>query len=470
MTIEVISVIQKKVQALLNHQQLNSLKFRLIVSALLMTFIILPIIGFTLSNAFEKQVLTSLKKELTAYSYSILAVAEIEDDNLFMPEQLLENQFNVIQSGLYAMITEVNTTELNELNQREQSHRPLWHSNSLLSINPPTISTAPKVGNNSFSTLEIDHKKHFIFSFSVSFNTLDKDFPFTVHIIKNHDDFDSLIHDFQQQLWTWLFILMALLFLVQSLWLLWTLKPLNILKAEMILIEQGKLAELQQTYPLELAQVTKQLNLLLSAERQQRKRYRNALSDLAHSLKTPLAVMQSQHQLSKSSNEQLQVINKIIEHQLKRAQSAGESAWHTGINVKQVIDKLVTTMNKIYFDKDIQFHCVIDDQASFKGDEADLLEILGNIIDNASKAAKQHIAIKVQQSSHDLTITIADDGVGINTELQADILSRGTRSDTYKEGHGIGLAIVRDLVASYQGRLIIGNSSTLTGAEFKLIF
>ena len=147
-----------------------------------------------------------------------------------------------------------------------------------------------------------------------------------VHIIKNQEDFKQLVTQFQQQLWTWLLLLMALLFLVQSLWLLWTLKPLNQLKTEMISIEQGKLAELQQSYPLELTPVTEQLNLLLRTERQQRQRYRHALADLAHSLKTPLAVIQSMDDVPQAASEQLVIINKIIEHQLKRAQSAGESS------------------------------------------------------------------------------------------------------------------------------------------------
>jgi len=456
-------MIKTRIYNLFNHPYFNSLKFRLIISALLMTFIILPIIGFTLSSAFERQMVTSIKKELTAYSYSILAVAEVENGSLFMPEQLLENQFNVIQSGLYAVISEFDS-------ELSQGYRLLWYSNSLFSMTSPTIPTLPEVGNNSFSTLTIDDKKHFIFSFSVSFSSNGKNVPLTVHIIKNYNDFNVLVNEFKQQLWTWLFILMTLLFLVQGLWLLWTLRPLRVLKTEMKQIEQGKLTELQQKYPLELAQVTQQLNLLLRTENQQRKRYRNALSDLAHSLKTPLAVIQSQQELTQSSSEQLQLINNIIEYQLKRAQSAGESAWHTGINVKTVIDKLIATMNKIYFDKNIKFHCAIDNQASFKGDEADLLEILGNIIDNACKASKQQIAISVQQNDKQLTIKIADDGAGINTELQTNILNRGTRSDTYQEGHGIGLAIVRDLVQSYQGQLIIGRSATLSGAKFTLVF
>ena len=93
--------------------QVNSLKTRLILSALLMIIIVIPIIGFTLNNAFEVQVRSAVKNELSAYVYSILAVAEVENQQLFMPDQLLENQFNVIESGLYAVIA-VNGIGLNK--------------------------------------------------------------------------------------------------------------------------------------------------------------------------------------------------------------------------------------------------------------------------------------------------------------------------------------------------------------------
>ncbi|MCJ8319348.1 MAG: ATP-binding protein [Colwellia sp.] len=450
-------MIKDKFHSLLKLPQINSLKFRLVVSAMAMTFIILPIIGLTLSNAFEKQIINSIKKELTAYSYSLLAVAEIDQQTLFMPEQLLENQFNVIQSGLYGVITKINDSSNNTI---------LWHSNSLLSVNTPLIPSSPKVGQNSFSTFNFEQQKHFIFSLSVSFTSNKGDFELTVHVIKNTDDFETLVLEFQKQLSTWLLILMVLLFLVQGLWLIWTLRPLTKLSAEMIQIEQGQLDELKQSYPLELTQVTQQLNMLLRTERQQRKRYRNALSDLAHSLKTPLAVIQSQDELTQDSNEQLAIINQIIEHQLKRAQSAGESSWHIGVNVKETLDKLINTMKKIHHQKNLIFNCAVNKNLTFKGDEADLLEILGNLVDNASKAAKQQINISVSQSKQKLTLVIADDGIGIDKALQKSILKRGTRIDTYQQGHGIGLAIVRDLVESYQGQLNISNSTELGGAEF----
>jgi two-component system sensor histidine kinase PhoQ len=194
------------------------------------------------------------------------------------------------------------------------------------------------------------------------------------------------------------------------------------------------------------------------------------LSDLAHSLKNPLAVIQSQQDISASAGEQLTLINNIIEHQLKRAQSAGQSSWHLGVKIKPVVDKLISTLAKIYHDKNLSFAVNVDASAIFKGDEADLMEILGNLLDNACKAAKQKIAISVISSAKILTIEIADDGAGIEASQREIILSRGGRADTYQAGHGIGLAIVNDLVSSYQGQLTISNSTTLNGAVFTLVF
>lgn len=251
---------------------------------------------------------------------------------------------------------------------------------------------------------------------------------------------------------------------------MWTLKPLSRLTKELVGIEKGEANELQENYPQELEQVTTQLNTLLHTEQNQRKRYRNALSDLAHSLKTPLAVMQSHPDLSVSSVEQLTSISQIIEHQLKRAQSAGESSWHLGVSVKPVALKLISTLEKIYRDKALLIDAELAEQAIFKGDEADLMEILGNILDNAYKAAKGRVALRVSIEQQQLVIAISDDGVGINQSQQQAIFNRGNRADTYQKGHGIGLAIVKDLVDSYQGSLEISTSSTLQGALFILRF
>jgi len=445
---------------------MNSLKVRLLLSTFIMTIVMLPIIGLTLTNAFERQLNLAMKNELKAYSYSIFTVAEVEDNQLLMPEVLLENQFNVSKSGLYALIT-----KLPKNNQATDTQsKPLWQSLSLLTLSLPSSLPSPDVGETLLSKINLSNSSHILYSFSVSFSDNGQAFDITLHLIKDQQAFLSALSDFKQKLWTLLLVLMAVFVFVQIVWLLWTLKPLTVLSHELEHIEKGQKKSLDANYPLELQEVTNQLNTLLATEENQRARYRNALSDLAHSLKNPLAVIQSQAEISDSSSEQLQLINQIIEHQLKRAQSAGQASWHLGVQIPPVVDKLISTLAKIYHDKKLIFAVEVDSKAVFKGDESDLMEILGNVLDNACKAAKHKVSINIVIFGTRLSIEIADDGEGIAASQQDVILSRGGRADTYQAGHGIGLAIVNDLVSSYQGQLTITNSTILSGAAFTIIF
>ncbi|GIU28961.1 ATP-binding protein [Shewanella schlegeliana] len=504
---------------------MHSLKARLIVSAMLLILVLIPIVGLTLNDAFKLQVKSASVKELKAYVYSILAVTEVDNQQLFMPEALLENQFNVIQSGLYALITVPATqSQLQPLTTPSVSGEPhqassfdakfveattakpvedevpdnaqvndgrkvAWRSNSLLGIDlTSAITTAvhtdpafpqPEKGQGQFSEIILNDEPHLVYGFSASFETQHVDdqgneqitrFPVTVYIIKDQSDYLLQVNEFNQQLWRWLLILMAALLTIQILWLWWTLKPLTRLQSELAAIENGKADQLEGNYPTELSAVAKQLNTLLNTEQNQRKRYRNALADLAHSLKTPLAVIQSQKDLSPQSFEQVSQINRIIGHQLKRAQSAAGSAWHLGVEVVDVSDKLVRNLPKIYCQPPIAITEDVDRSAIFKGDASDLTEILGNLLDNACKAAVSKVLLTVKSVDSYLVISIEDDGKGIDEALHAQIFERGIRADSYQQGHGIGLAIVRDLVDSYQGQLIVSRSTALDGAKFELRF
>lgn len=411
----------------------------------------------------------SLKNELSAYSYSILAIIEVENNALLMPDQLLETQFNVSQSGLYAVLTTSSTAMKN--GQLIPSEK-LWSSQSLLSPWQTENFQQPDLGASAFYQAEIATQPHFVYSLSVSYGSEQQPFPMTLHIIKQQDDLIQMMSEFHRQLMLGLAGLMLVLLFIQYLWSLWTLKPLKTLHTELSDVEQGKSERLTGTYPTELNQVTEQLNLLLNAEQKQRQRYRNALSDLAHSLKTPLAVMQTQQGLSPLTQEQLSIINAIIEHQLRKAQSAGQSSWYLGTAVAPIVKKLLTSLEKIYRDKSLVFDVNITTECNFKGDEADLLEILGNLLDNACKAANKKIQLDINTSTktNSIVIIIQDDGAGIAPAMRTEILQRGTRADTYQHGHGIGLAIVRDLVNSYQGSLLIESSEQFKGAKFTLQF
>ena len=459
--------------------KLNSLRVRLILSALLLILLLLPTIGFALNNAFKQQVMTNVREQLSAYLYSVLAVAEMEEGRLYMPEALLENQFNVIGSGLYAVIDSAsdrqgaNQTDSDRQGDAASDIELLWSSNSFLGLNLTSPLPHPKVGRSEFGELVLEQQPHLIYSFSVRFAPTEaqsQSAPITVHIIKDLDGVTQQLSAFSQHLWSWLFVLMLVLLAIQFAWLAWTLKPLARFRQELGQVQRGEAEELSGHYPNELQAVAKQLNTLLSTEQRQRSRYRNALSDLAHSLKTPLAVIQSQKDLSPTSLEQVGQINLTIGHQLKRAQSAAGHAWHLGTKISLVSDKLLRTLVKIHPGIQLVYGKPPEEQHIFYGDQSDLTEMLGNLLDNACKAASSRVELSIESQQGKLTISVEDDGAGISPEQRQTILERGKRADTYEKGHGIGLAIVRDLVDSYQGTLQISQGKILGGARFELVF
>ena len=442
-------------------QVLNSLKARLVTSALLFILVLLPLIGVALNDAFTEQVKSATKNELSAYVYSILAVTEVDNQRISIPELVLENRFNLVQSGLYAIATTEDTSGTQAI---------VWHSQSFMGITPPPHFTIPATGQSAFEQITLADKPHLVYSFSVSFASQDQNVPVTIHIIKDELAFQQQIDQFNQQLWTWLLILMLVMLVFQLSWLWWTLRPLARFTQELHYVEQGKSMQLSYQYPTELQAVARQLNILLNTEQTQRSRYRNALADLAHSLKTPLAVIKSQADLSEASSEQVSLINRIIGHQLKRAQTAAAASWHLGISTNEVAAKLLRTLAKIYREPQINLSSEVAAPAVFKGDEADLTEILGNLLDNACKAAKSTVKLTITGDAYQLLICIEDDGPGITEALKNQIFERGIRADSYLQGNGIGLAIVRDLVDSYNGRITVSRSEALGGAKFSISF
>lgn len=452
-------------------QRFNSFQTRLLLSSFLMVLILIPTLGIIINNAFYRQMQSSIESELRAFSYSILAVAEAEDQHLILPEVFLENQFNVIESGLYAVFSQVEphpqlSKQIKDKIKEKQT--VVWVSPSLFGLTLNFSLPSPELGESHFQSTIFNKRQHFIFSFSVSFSENNNDLPLTLHIIKDQSDFLQTINTFKHQLWVRLVILMLILFAIQVVWLTYTLRPLQRISKEIKAVESGDKLQVEHTYPIELQQLANQINVLLRTEQQQRQRYRNALSNLAHSLKTPLAVIQGHKELSQTAQQQITRINNTIEHQLKKAQSSGQAAWHVGIKVQPIGTKLINSLNKIYQEKQLTISFDITKEALFKGDESDLFELLGNLLDNACKAANKRVHLNVYYIEKFLVIAVADDGVGVTQEQKKHILNRGTRADTYEHGHGIGLAIVRDLVHSYQGGINIKSCEEFGGALFTL--
>jgi two-component system sensor histidine kinase PhoQ len=293
---------------------------------------------------------------------------------------------------------------------------------------------------------------------------------YVFHVAERLDEHAAQILQFRRGLFGWLAAATLLLLVAQALILRWGLAPLRRVAQDLSEMEAGRAQALSGRYPAELQPLIDNLNALLAEARQHLQRYRDTLGNLAHSLKTPLAVLRGSveakapvEELRAVAQEQLQNMNEIVEYQLQRAAAAGRTALSAPLPVAPAARKLLAALEKVYVAKALQVETEIAPEVMFRGDEGDLLEILGNVADNAFKWARSRVRIQAQnpaagQPGARFTLRIEDDGPGIPDDQAQRVRARGARADAAIPGHGLGLAVVQEIVELYDGELVIARS------------
>ncbi|MFA3790110.1 ATP-binding protein [Aliiglaciecola sp. SL4] len=432
-----------------------SLRLRSFAAALLALLLFIPLGAMTLEQAYTDSLSQSMLEQLRIQSLTLISEFEMVEAEPEMPEQLFNDKLNIPGSGLYAFI------KIND--------DIVWQSLSTLNWPEQPRLDAPIIGKEIFLTDFAMGKDYFLYSYTAEFEG-DVDFvPVSFFIVQDQLTFEKERDAFSNTLWYWLGFLALLLLIVLIASLNMALSPINTLITQIKKTEEGDIQRLQQTYPPELEKLKRSINHLLDTEQQQRSRYKNSLSDLAHSLKTPLAVLTGNPNLPHSANEPLSQIDNIIQRQLKRAVAGAGSGWEQGICVLTIVQKLQSAMAKVHADKHLTIILQVDEKCQFKGDQTDLMELLGNLMDNACKAAKSQVKVAAQQNNNRLLITVEDDGKGIEPQHRQELLHRGKRLDSYQEGQGIGMAVVSDLITAYHGKMEI-TDSTLGGARIEMTF
>ncbi len=438
----------------------RSLAARFFVASLLLLPLLLGASAYMLNLAFKNSLLSGEKERLKTHVYLLLGAANVSDGELFMPEVFQEPRFNQLDSGLYGYI-----------------HIPatnyLWGTTSTGTFaQQPELNIASSITPGASQFIEdVENGELFGYTYDIAWEDDNSETLMRVSILNSKDMFSAELSSYQTQLWQWLGSLAALLLLGQAMVLRWGLRPLSALAGDLKNIESGQNSQLEGDYPTEIQAVTDNLNQVLRSEHQQRERYRNTLDDLAHSLKTPLAIIQgSREQDSTEISAQVERMNQIIGHQLTRA--AAHS--HSGIPGKAIalhasVERLIHSLAKIYGDKITLTEVHIDTSHKVAVDERDLLEILGNVMENAFKYGHSRVHVSSSRDNDQLEIAIDDDGPGIATEKREVILQRGARADTATSGQGIGLAIATDIISGYGGSLRI-EESPLGGARFVVGF
>lgn len=437
---------------------MRSLRGRLLVAASVVLAAFLGLTGLTLDGAFRDSAMAAVQSRLQAQLYILLGAAELDAFNrLTLPQTLPEARFSMPDSGLYADVI-------------DSQGNLIWRSPSLLGRALPFFPAVRNAGEIQFAPLtSSDDKPLFVMAFTVNWEISVNQYQiFTFRVAETQKEFLNQLWSFRKGLWGWLLAATGVLLAAQGLILHWSLKPLRRVATEVKDIETGQRAELGGGYPEELFPLTANLNALLGQSRAHLERYRNALADLAHSLKTPLAVLRGAldndarpEELRQTLNEQLERMNRTVDYQLQRAAAAGRIALSAPLPVAPIARKIQDSLAKVYASRRLHLSSEVAPSTMFYGDEGDLLEILGNLADNACKWCQWQVILRAYPTDRDgraeLVVEVEDDGPGIPAEQAPLLLGRGQRADPTVAGHGIGLAVVRDLVEEvYYGRLDIG--------------
>jgi two-component system sensor histidine kinase PhoQ len=444
---------------------MHSLHARLLLAASLVLAGFLGATGLALDKAFRVSTEAAMQERLQSYVYALIAAAD-EDANgrMIPPKALPEPRFSKPDSGLYAVIA-------------SHDGSPLWQSGSLTG-HDIGVTEQQKPGERSFSRLARAGMQLYALAFGVAWEDYaGSEAQYTFTVAEDSAVFEAEVDSFRSTLWRWLGGMALGLLFAQALILRWGLRPLRTVTVDLQQIEQGRTDRLEGPYPRELIGLTSSLNSLIEHSKAVQSRYRNSLDDLAHSLKTPLAILQSSHSDSSSEadvdrtlvREQVERMDEIISHQLQRAAVSGRITLAKPVPVGRVMERLARSLDKVYREKQLVVNLDLDPSVTFTGDETDLTEILGNLLDNAYKYCQHTIRASVQKDAAGIEISIEDDGRGIAAEQVDSVLQRGTRMDQSIPGQGIGLSMANEIITLYGGRLAF-SASALGGTRLRVRF
>lgn len=446
-----------------------SLNLRVLIAASAILSSFFGLAGVTLDQNYRNSVEQALEEQLLGSVYTLIAAAGLDEKgHLMMSTSVPDQRFSNPDSGLYAQIS-------------SNSNHWQWHSESMKNLTLPFDVGLQRTEQSGKKVHLPSGRELYLFSYGVVWSdAVDPRHAYTFSVASDMATLNARIAGFRRSLWGSLGGVALLLLAVQGAILRWGLSPLKKAADELAAIEEGRQARLQGGYPLELQGLTGNINTLLSQQQEHLDRYRRTLGDLAHSLKTPLAVLQSaaenkneQSLLPQVVQEQVERMNQITGYQLQRAATSGWTALTAPVNVGEVVRKVVAGLNKVYADKQVETTFEVDASVDFHGDEGDLLEVVGNLLDNAYKWCNGRVRITAQsrpgphEDHWDVLLSVEDDGVGIAPEMVQYVMQRGRRADSDIAGHGIGLSIVRDIVLVYGGTLEI-TSSELGGASVNI--
>lgn len=453
---------------MIEHFRMNSLRGRLLISASAVLLFTLGLVGLVLLATYKQSVLAGEQLRLQGYIHDLLRMADPAiSTGLSFTRTDADTRFMEPNSGLYAMVTSADG-------------QVIWRSHSLLGRNLP-VPEKVEPGKEWFGEVSLE-KNDPLFAMSMGLIWVDhhgKERPYIFSVAETQERYKNNLKEFRQGLFFWLFGVIILLVILLLIILRWGLSPLRRVVHDLRDIEEGRKETLEGQYPTELIGLTQSINTLIEHERLRQTRYMHAMADLAHSLKTPLSVLgnlvnekKDEVSIKKTLAEQVERLDQITRYQLQRAATSGKTTFSKPILLGPIVEKIAGALDKVYAEKQPCCTKRIAQDSVFYGEEGDVMEIVGNLLDNSYKYGEKRIQISAKMTTHNyqygLSIIVEDDGPGIPESEIARVVQRGERADTTKAGQGIGLAVINDIVKAYGGTIDIQKSPRLGGAMLHL--
>lgn len=475
---------------------MNSLRARQLISTLGIMIVGILILGLTLNYYYKESAVDDRLAKMTDYNNELLGFFIFTRGKFSIDPEAKSTLIEFMQANnfetqgseaVFAYLQDVSTEEIlwhsydpnepKEVLQQTKNYLltfdifadPLkW---SKVSANPVIPEDAPKPTPVVFS------QKHAVVAQGFSYP------PYSDYQLVVAGNLQA-VEDANKQQMTLLvilfFISILLVIIAQMALSFWVVAPIQDFEEEIKDIEAGEQEFIAEIYPEELVPVKNAINALLHYEKGQKQRYRDALDDLAHSLKTPLAALQGFVEQEQRYNEttnprmtgiagQLERMNDIIAYQLRRAVVNEQYAMIPPQAIAPILVRLTNSLHKVYRDKEIRFEINVDDGCKCRLEYDDLMELFGNLMNNSCRFCEEVIAISAVYEKDMLVIDIDDDGMGFPDNNPSKLLQRGIRADSKTEGQGIGMAVSTEIVTSVGGSIeLLTSPPPYLGARVRL--
>ncbi|MEQ8859338.1 MAG: ATP-binding protein [Pseudomonadales bacterium] len=437
----------------------SGIQTRLLLTTTLVLGISLTLAGLVLDRSVRLSTLSGAEEQLRLVIYSMMGAVETSGPDVRVPEPLPEPRLGQPESGLYAWIS-------------DRQNRLRWRAPSAVTgdVSGPAPGPELQPGEFRFASEPTSGDGLLWLSYAVIWEDPEET-VLTFHVATDWTPFRATIASFRRNLYVGVALVTLLFVLAQMIAVRWGLRPLRTMAQEVREMEEGRRQRLSDAYPSELTGLAENLDRFVAHEERSRARYRKAMEDLAHSLKTPLAVVRNAMERIPDDprallEEQLDRMQSTVTHQLSRASVSGPVIVGRPVDVALLVERLLRALGTAYRDRNVAVETDLPGPFEVRGDERDLMEMLGNLLENAYKYTRSRVRVTgaVEES---LVIRVDDDGPGIPPEVRRAVLDRGTRADEVQSGQGIGLSVVAELVALYHGRLRI-EESPLGGARLVL--